>query len=178
MKPKILSRKITYRGAWLTVEKAKLKLPTGKITEWEMSMSSDFVAIVPIDDKMNIYLSKEWRLAWEDEVLQIPAGQCKGKTEKAILKQARNELREEAGLDAKKWEKLLTCPFAARKRQRIHLFLARDLFKSRKEPDEDEVIEAVKMPFKKAYRLFLSGKKLTTSYTVLGMALAKEKLNL
>jgi hypothetical protein len=34
------------------------------------------------------------------------------------------------------------------------------------------------MPFKKAYRLFLSGEERTTSYTIVGILLTKEKLNL
>jgi ADP-ribose pyrophosphatase len=178
MKPKILSKKVAYKGLWFNIERKKIKLPTGKVVEWENTVSPDFVAIVALDNKNNIYLSKEWRSAWEREILQIPAGECKYKKKREILKQARNELREEIGFDAKKWQKLVTVPFSARDKKRAHIFLAKDLFKSKKKPDKDEIIKAVKLPFKKAYKLFLSGKKPTTSYTLLGMALAKEKLNL
>lgn len=177
MRPKILSRKIKYKGLWLNVESKKIKLPTGKKVEWENTVSSDFVAIVALDNKSNIYLSKEWRSAWEKEILQIPAGAIE-KNRKEIIKQARNELREEIGFDAKKWEKLVTVCFDARDKKRIHIFLAQDLFKSKKKADEDEIIKVVKMPFKKSYNFLLSGKKPTTSYTLLGVALAKEKLKL
>jgi len=178
MKPKILSKKVVYKGPWLNIERKKIKLPTGKVVKWEDVISLDFVAIVALDKKKNIYLSKEWRSAWEREILQIPAGECKGKTEKEKLKQAQNELREEVNLGAKKWEKLVSCPFDARRRARAHIFLATDLFKSKKETEDSEIIEVVKMPFQKAYKLFLSGKTPTTSYTILGMALAKERLKL
>lgn len=178
MRPKILSKKIEYECGWLKIEGVKLRLPNGKIVKWENILTSDFVAIVALDNDKNIYLAKEWRSAWEKEVLQIPAGECKGKTKREIFHQAQNELREEIGINAKKWKKLLTCPVDARRKARVHIFLAQDLFKSRKDTEEDEIIEVVKMPFQKAYKLFLEGKELTTSYTILGMALAKEKLNL
>jgi len=173
MKPKVLSKKITYKGLWLNIERKKIKLPTGQTVEWENTASPDFVAIVALDNKNNVYLSKEWRSAWEKEILQIPAGQIEKENKKDTIKQARNELKEEIGFNAKKMEKLVTACFSARDKKRIHIFLARDLFESKKKPDQDEIIKVVKMPFKKAYKLFLSGRELTTSYTLLGMALAK-----
>jgi len=176
MKPKIVSKKVEYECSWLKIEKVKFKLPTGKIVKWERILSSDGVAIVAIDKQKNIYLTKEWRVAWEKEILELPAGQCEGKTEKEILEQARKELREEVGLDAKKWEKLVTCYHEARRRMKVHIYLATNLFKSRKFREGAEIIEVVKMPLQKAYKLFLSGKEPTTTYTLLGIVLAKEKL--
>lgn len=178
MKPKILSKRVEYKCDWLKIERVKLKLPTGKIVKWEVPIVADFVAIVPIDNRGNIYLVKEWRVAWGKEIIQIPAGGCGGNNEKAILKKARNELREEVGLDAKKWQKLLSCPVGPRMKLGAHLYLATDLFESKKEKEDTEIIEVIKMPFPKASKLFLSGKILTTSYTILGMLLAKEKLKL
>lgn len=178
MKPKILSKKLKYKGIWAKIEETKVKLPTGKIVKWERILGSDFVAIVAIDDQMNIYLSKEWRVAWEKEIVQIPAGEFKGGGERARLRQARNELGEEVGLDAKKWEKLINCIFSVREKKWVHIYLATNLFKSKKKREDSEIIEVVKMPFKRAYRLFLSGKIPTNSSTIIGMALAKEKLNL
>jgi len=178
MKPKILSKKVKYKGIWPKIEGLRIKLSTGKIVNWERIVAKDAIAIVAIDNRNNIYLSKEWRVAWEREILQIPSGECKGETEKQILKQAQNELREEVGFDAKKWERLVTCFLSSRQRTRIHIILAQDLFESKKEREDSEIIEVVKMPFQKAYKLFLCGKEPTTTYTILGMALAKEKLKL
>jgi hypothetical protein len=52
------------------------------------------------------------------------------------------------------------------------------LFKSKKKREDLEIIETVKTPFEKAYRLFLSGKMPTNSSTIIGIALAREKLKL
>lgn len=178
MKPKILSKKLSYKGNWFKTEETIVRLTTGKVAKWERIIIPDGVVIVPIDKEKNIYLSKEWRVAWEKEILQLPAGQCNGKTKKEILKQARNELREEIGLDAKKWKKLITCGLSSRERGKIHIFLAQNLFDSKKAREDGEIIEVVKMPFKKAYQLLFRKKVLTTSYTLLGMVLAKEALKL
>ncbi|MFH1894378.1 MAG: NUDIX hydrolase [Patescibacteria group bacterium] len=188
---RIISKKIKYRGFWAKIEELDIKLPDGRVVKWENIISDDAVAIVALDKEKNIYLAKEWRPAWQREVLQIPSGMCASKTEKGImipasrdpgnfsyrkiLKQARNELREEIGLDAKKWEKFITFFLGGRHRAKIHIFLAQDLYKSAKEPDEGETIEVVKMPFAKACRDFLSGKILTTGHTLVGLALARER---
>jgi ADP-ribose pyrophosphatase len=103
---------------------------------------------------------------------------CSLKTASGALKQARYELREEIGLDAKKWQKLITYLSGGRQKSKIHIFLAQDLYLSSKRPDDGEIIEVVKMPFAQAYRDFLSGKIPTVGYTLVGLALAKERLKL
>lgn len=180
MKPKIISKKIEYKCNWLTVESFRLKLPTGKFVKWEVPKMADFVDIVPIDQKGNVYLVKEWRIAWKRDFYQIPAGSIKGNSnnEKVILNEARRELYEETGLVAKKWEKILTAPLSSRWKVKGNIYLVRDLTKKRQEPDNDEIIKVVKMPFAKAFKLLFSGKVLTSAYTLLAMALVKEKLRL
>ena len=90
------------------------------------------------------------------------------------MKQVHNELREETGMDAKKLTKLITYAPSARMNYKVHLFLAEDLFPSYKDPDEDELIEIVKMPFKKAYQMYVVENKLTTSSTIMALVLAKD----
>jgi 8-oxo-dGTP pyrophosphatase MutT (NUDIX family) len=178
MKPKILSKKVEYECDWIKIEGVRLRLASGEISKQKRIFLRDFVAIVPIDDKFNVYLVKEYRSAWEKEIYQIPAGNIRKQGEKEILKQAHNELREEVGLDARRMEKILTFPVSSRINQKMNLYLAQDLFPSSKKPDPDEIVEVVKMPFRKAYKLFLKGKMQTTIQTILGMVLAKEKLKL
>ena len=176
---KIISKKTKYKGFWAKIEGTKIKLPTGKIVEWESIIAADAVAVVALDKEKNIYLSKEWRPVWGRELLQIPAGVCEGKTEKAVLKQASNELREEIGLDAKKWEKFISFAILLEGKKQFSIFFWRRIYLNpKKQEDEGEIIKVVKMPFKKACNLFLSGKIPTTSYTLVGIALAKDKLKL
>ena len=179
MKLKIISEKIGYECDWIKIKDVKLKLPKIGIVNWQKIKVADGVAIVALDDKNNIYLVKEWRIAWGRDILEIPVGNCRlCRTEKERLRQARNELREEVGLDARKWEKLIISHISPRIKADMHIFLAKDLFKSEKEKEPGEFIKPVKMPFEKAYDDFMTGKILTTGYTILGMTIAKERLKL
>ena len=174
MKPKIISEKVLYKSNLSEVISATVKLPSGKTVEWDYFGNADVVAILPIDKDGNVYLVKEWRPAWRKDITQVPAGHCPYKTEEGIIKQVHNELREETGMDAKKLTKLVTYAPSARMNYKVHLFLAEDLFSSYKDPDEDELIEVIKMPFKKAYKLYVEDNKLTTSSTILALVMAKD----
>lgn len=177
-KPKILSEEIVYQGPSTKVHLAKVKFANGNTVEWDHAHGGDVVAMLPIDKDGNIYLVKEWRIAWKKEVLQIPAGGCEAEDEKGRLRQLHNELKEEISLDAKKVEKLTSVMLAARTKSLISIYLVSDLFPADKAPDPDEYLEIVKVPFNKAYEMFISGKVLTTSYTIIAFLMAKQKLAL
>lgn len=175
-KPKIISEKVLYQSDLSKVIAAKVKLPNGKIVEWDYFGNVDVVAVLPIDLNGNVYLCKEWRPAWRADVMQIPAGHCLSKTEAGRLKQAHNELREEIGMDAKEMKKLISYAPSARMNYKVYLYLAQGLFSSYKAPDEDELIEVVKISFKKAYKVFVKDGELTTSSTITSLVLAKDLL--
>lgn len=173
-KPQIVSQEVVYKSGLSEVIVAKVKLPSGKIVEWDYFGNPDVVAVLPIDSQGNIYLVSEWRPAWKKDIVQIPAGHTPSKTKSGILKQVHNELREETGLDAKKITKLLSYAPSARMNYSVHLFLAQDLFKSFKDPDEDELIKVIKIPFKKAYQKYVEKNELTTSSTIMALIAAKD----
>ena len=176
MKPKILSRKIEYDKDWIKVVSAKVKFENGKTVDWNYISSGDAVAVVPADKDGNVYLSKEWRVAFDKEIIQIPAGSVKSDaTEEERIQQVHNELREEIGMDAKKIEKLTFVFGSARNRTSFHIYLATNLFESKKNPDEHEYINVIKMPLDKAVDFFVKNGE-TPNYTIIGLLLAKEKL--
>ncbi len=175
-KPKVISEEIVYEGPSTKVHLAKVKFENGKEVEWDHAHGVDVVVMMPIDSDNNVYLVKEWRIAWKDYVLQIPAGGCDASDEEGRLKQVHNELQEEIGMDAKKVEKLISCMLAARTKSLISIYLARDLYPAKKDPDPDEFLEVIKMPFEKAYEMFISGKVPTTTYTLIAFLMAKERL--
>lgn len=79
-------------------------------------------------------------------------------------------------MDAKKIDSLASVMLAARTRSKISIYLARDLYPENKDPDPDEILEIVKMPFEEAYEMFVSGKVLTTSYTLIAFLMVKPLL--
>lgn len=174
LNPKILEEKVVYKSGLSEVIVAKVKLPNNKIVEWDYFGNADVVAILPLDKEGNVYFCKEWRPAWKKDLIQIPAGHSIYKTEAGRLKQVHNELREETGFDAKELQKLAVYAPSARMNYKVYLYLARGLFKAYKAPDEDEFITVVKMPFKKAYQMFVKNWELTTSSTIMALVLAKD----
>ena len=176
--PKLISSKIAFRGKNFNVRVDRIKLPNGRIANWDsVNWNNDSVIAVAVDEKNNVYFSKEWRSAWKKEITIVPSGSVrKNAGESESIRQVRNELREEIKFDARKIEKLVTILSSSKMNSRIHIYLATDLVRSPKKADPEEVIKAVRMPIKKAYKLFLTGKMETTSYTILGIILAMNKL--
>ncbi len=177
MKPKIISEKVVYKSSLTKIIATKIKFSNNRVADWEYIDHANGVGILVLDKAKNVYLVKEWRPAWKDYVLQIPAGGCTASDEKGRIKQVHNELREEIGLDAKKIKKLISFMGSAKINYMPYIYLATDLFPSTKAPDEDEYVEVIKMPFKKAYQMFVSGKVLTTSYTLVAFLMAKDLAN-
>lgn len=175
VKPKVLSVKKVFKGVFFNVTESKLEYPGKKIATFHVPGFNDIVAVVPVEGK-DVYLVNEWRYAWGKEVLQLPAGQCPYKTEAGRIKQVRNELREEIGMDARKIVKLSSNIMSSNMKFRVHVYLATGLFRSEKAPDDHEFIQILRMPFEDALKKFTNGKSDTTGYTILGMLLAKAKL--
>jgi ADP-ribose pyrophosphatase len=176
MKPISIKKEVVrYASSRIRVKTATIEFPK-RTVEWDYVECPDAVLALALDEKKNVYLVREWRVAWKKEVLQIPGGICFGTTEKARLTQLRNELREEIGMDSKKITKLATFYASAAIRLRFHVYLAENLYPSSKPADEGEYLEVIKMPFKKAYNLFVSGKELTPSSTLVAFLMAKDQI--
>ncbi|MBI4010054.1 MAG: NUDIX hydrolase [Candidatus Aenigmarchaeota archaeon] len=174
----ILEKKSILKTGRLEVISAKAKLDNGNLVNFSYAKFPMTVSIVPVDKNNNVYLTKEWRLAWERHIIQIPAGVCENKEEENNPEiRAAKELVEEVGMKAKTLEKLATTAVSANSNGIHHIFLAIELDKTEKKPEENEIIEVIKMPINKAFKMFLDG-ELTTAYTLLGLKLAKEKLNI
>ena len=173
--PKVLEEKTIYQKEWITIKATKLQFPNGNIAEFYYPDLGEAVAITPVNENLEVYLVSEWRASWKRPVLQIPAGGCKAQDEAGRIQQARYELMEEIGFDCKNIEKLCSTNNAGRTKLRVHNYLATDLFESKRQPDENEYLEVIKMPLDDAIKLFLT-KEETLSFSLLGLLLAKEKL--
>lgn len=175
---KILEKKTLLKTGRLEVISAKAELDNKNLVNFSYTKFPVTVSIVPVDESNNVYLSKEWRLAWERHIIQLPAGVCENKKEEMEPPiRAHKELAEEVGLKTKKLEKLASTCVSANSNGIHHIFLATELSKTKRHLDENEIIEVIKMPINEAYNMFLKG-ELTTGYTILGLSLAKEKLNI
>lgn len=129
-----------------------------KIIEKEIVEHSDSVGIIALDNKGNIILVEQFRIAARNSLLEIPAGKIeKGETpEDAALR----EMNEEIGYTGR-LTPLFQCYLApGYDTEKMYFFLASNLRISKKRltPDEDEQIKIKRMTLSSALKKCISGK--------------------
>ncbi len=173
--PKVLSERVEYENDWIKVIASKIQFDDNKTTDWTYLELNNAVILVAVDADKNVYLAKEWRLPFQKYLTELPIGGCTAKSEEGIMKQAHEELMEEIGFDCKKLVRLCPPLVSGRMRLMQHIFLATELFPSKRKGDDYEYIEVVKMPLDEAIKFFTAREE-TTSATLAGLFLAREKL--
>ena len=156
-----------YDGRIMNVRLDTVELADGRNAQREVVEHAEVVAIVPVDAAGNVVLVRQYRLPAQDVLLEVPAG---GVDEgESVDEAAQRELREETGYRAATLERLggfYVSPGYVT--EFIHVFLATDL-------SEDEEIEVVRMPLKKAVRLIETG-GIKDGKSIIGLLLAAKTL--
>ena len=169
-----------YKGKIIDVKTEDIKFPDGHTSLYEFVQHKPAVAVVPIIDKENILLIKQYRPVICKKIWEIPAGLL-DKNEKP-LQAARRELEEETGYKAKTLIKLgafYSSPGFTDEYTTI--YLAEDFQKTEQKQDKDEDI---KIHIFSIYDLLkkVKNKKIEDSKTVMGIIWAgiylKIKINL
>jgi len=130
--------------------------------------------ILPAFDDGTIALVRQYRHPTVKYMLELPAGGLddRERPEEA----AARELEEELGLVAGKLEKLseffVSPGFCAEK---MWLYLATDLTETTKRPEDDEVIEVVRLPIKRALQMITDG-EIEDAKTIIGLMLAAPRI--
>ena len=172
MKETLLTKEDIYDGVILHVEKWQAQLPNGAIGVREMIRHVGASAVVPVDEEGNVYMVRQYRSPIGRHTLEIPAGKLESKSEDR-LEAAKRELKEETGLEASEWVKLVdVTPAAAYTDEVISVYLARGLTMGEAHPDEDEFLNVIKMPLDELCEWAATG-KLNDSKTLCGLLLAK-----
>jgi len=175
--PETLNTRVIFNKKRMKIVKINVRFPK-RTTQHYVVKFNDAVTAVVIDKNKNILLAKEWRSGWNKFVYKLPGGGVAGKGEAANRRAIKKELVEELGVHAKKITKLASVPHDVKVIHHISIYLAQDISLGKQVPEKDEYIEVVKMPFKKALKMFVRNNSKMTSESVLGLLLAKEKLKL
>jgi len=158
-----ISSQTLYRGV-LNVKLDEVKLLNGKLGTRIYLEHRGASGILPVEDGF-VYLVEQFRYPIGQATLEIPAG--KREKGQSFLACAKAELKQETGLQAKKFQEILVFhPCNAFSNEVQHLYVATGLSRGETDLDEDEFINVKKIPLQKAYQMIKKG-QITDAKTIL-----------
>lgn len=163
----VTATRIVYKNAWMTVQEDDVIRPDGKPGIFSTLVQRGGSSVIAMDEIQNVYLTKEYHYAVGRVTLEAVSGGIEGR--ETWLQTAKRELKEEAGLTAKKWTYLgVVDPMTTSLSAPNHLYLAQGLTFGDAKLDATETLIIVKVPFKKAFQMALEG-KITHAGTVVAL---------
>ena len=156
-----------YKGRVVTLNLETVTLPNGLSVELEVVRHPGAAAIVPLKDDDTVVLIRQFRLAADGYIFEIPAGKLHPGEDAGHC--ATRELEEEIGYRAGRLDKIGTFFTAPGFTDEVmHLYVARDLTGGTQALDGDEVLEVVEMPLEKAMGHVLDG-TIRDAKTIIGL---------
>jgi ADP-ribose pyrophosphatase len=144
LEQRISSRRV-YEGKVLNLRVDEVRMENGTIAIREVVEHRGAAAIVPVLERGNVLLVRQYRYPIEENLVEIPAGTLQDNENPEAC--AIRELEEETGYRPGKIMKLAACFVApGYSTEKIHIYLAQDLTKTQTKLDEDEIIELERMP--------------------------------
>ena len=152
---KKLTQNYIYNGRIINLRNDEVTLPNGNTAQREVVEHPGGVCVAAIDAEMNILLVRQFRYPYYEELYEIPAGKLAPGEDP--LECGKRELKEETGASAEKYTDLgILYPSPGYCNEKIYMYLAEGLTFGEQQPDEDEFIDAEKMPLEEAIKLVLS----------------------
>ena len=146
MREKQLSSEYFFEGHIMKARLDEVSLPNGRTAPREICEHLGGVGVLPIDREGNVILVRQFRYAFDAELLEIPAGKMDHGPEDAA-ECGRRELKEETGCTAGRFVPLgAMYPSPGFLTEVTYLFAALDLEEGEMQPDEDEFVEVVRLP--------------------------------
>lgn len=153
---KYISGETMYDGKILRVTVDTVELENGKLAKREVVHHHGGSGVVALTEQNEVYLVRQFRYAFGEELLEIPAGKLE--PGELPLPAAQRELLEECGLIAEHYQDLQPIyPSVGYDNEVIHMYLATGLHETQAQPDEDEFLDLIKMPLAEAVELVEMG---------------------
>ncbi len=169
---KTITSEKKFEGKVFSVRVESVELPENAVGYREIVDHPGGVGIVAFTDANKILFVKQFRKAVEKELVEIPAGKLeKGEEPFACGKR---ELTEETGYIANDFVSLgAFYPSPGFANEVTHLYLAKNLSKGEKKPDEDEFLDLVELAPNEVYSKIIAG-EITDAKTIIGFFKAME----
>lgn len=148
---------LIYNGRIVHLWRDEILLPDGKPGVREVVRHVGAVAVVPLTEEGDVLCVRQYRYPFAKVLLEIPAGKLDSKEENREAA-ARRELREETGAVCRELIPLGELyPSVAVCDEIISLYAAVGLDFGDAQPDEDEFLCPVRLPFERLVEMITAG---------------------
>jgi len=169
---KTLKTEDIYKGNIIKVQNLTVSLPNGKEATRDIILHPGASVVIPINEKGELYLVKQFRKPLDITTLELPAGKLDAANEDPKVC-AERELMEETGLRAGKLEHLIsihTTPGFCN--EVIHMYTATELSQGEACLDEDEFLSVEKIHVSELVNMIFEH-KITDAKTIIGVLMAE-----
>ncbi|MBE5781097.1 MAG: NUDIX hydrolase [Clostridiales bacterium] len=175
LKENIVARETVFSGKIFSVEHMDITLGDGSTGIRQVVRNPGASAVVALNGDGEIALVRQYRIAIEQPLYEIPAGKLDHGEDPFLC--AKRELQEETGLMANTWQKL-TAMYASPGfcDEVLHIYLAQDLIEGEACPDEGEFLTLSWMPLTEANEKILKG-EIRDAKTIIGVLMAKARIS-
>jgi ADP-ribose pyrophosphatase len=151
------SSQIIYQGRVFDVQQDQVRMPDGKLVQFDVVAHHGAVTILPVDDEGQVWFVRQYRHAAKTNLLELPAGVMEDGEAPEVS--ARREVREEIGMAAGELRSIGTFYLApGYSTEFMYIFLATHLIAAPLKGDEDEFISIEKIPIQQVIQMGMAGK--------------------
>ena len=153
---KTISKDYIFNGEVIKLRVDTVRTPSGNSATREIVEHPGGVCVLPLDSNGDVIMEWQYRRPFDCNLFELPAGKLHSGEDP--LECGKRELEEETGLCAARYIPLgKIYPTPGFCGEILYMYLALDLYEGKKNPDEDEFIETVKVPLDELVNKVLSG---------------------
>ena len=145
-----------YSGKLLNINRDTVLLENGNTSVREIAKHPGGVCVAALEDDGSLWFVRQYRYAVGEDVLELPAGKLEPgeDPDDAIVR----ELKEETGCTADSIIKVsASFPSPGYTSEVLHLYIARGLHHGDRHLDEDEDLDAFRIPLADAVKMVMNG---------------------
>lgn len=159
---------LVYSNSWIEVHHNEIINPSGGEGIYgKVHFKNTAVGIIPLDEAYNTWIVGQYRYPLDIYSWEIPEGGSP--KERSPLVSAQMELKEETGITATSWLKIMDLHTSnSVTDETAHIYIAKDLSFGPSQPEETELIKVKKIAFKELLELTMQG-KITDAMSVAGI---------
>lgn len=167
LEEKTTASETVYNGKIFKVTKDSALLENGAEVQRDVVHHSGGVTVIPVNEKNEILMVRQYRYPHHKVMLEIPAGKLE--PGESHYDCGKRELLEETGCTCREYKYIgEVVPTPAYVSEVIHMYMASGLEYSEQNLDDDEFLEVEKVPLEKAVEMVMNG-EITDSKTQIGV---------